>query len=208
VVLAAGASRRLGTCKALVRLGPRTALEHLLAAGADLGPEPPLVIAGPDFDAIAAAAPRGVRVLANPDWEAGRTGSVAVAVRVLPERDLCLAPVDVPLVPRGVFRALAAAWAAAGSPATGWLAPHVEVESRRRSGHPVVLGRALLQRAATGDPAAALRGFRSFADPIWSIPVAGNEILDDLDDPFDLERLRSRFEAEDPDSPPPSTPQP
>src|SRR5690606_25047966 len=81
VLLAAGASSRLGSPKALAPLPGGTPLVRLLAAGSGLGADDaaPLVIAGPDFAAIAAAAPAGVEVARHSGWAAGRTGTVRVA---------------------------------------------------------------------------------------------------------------------------------
>ena len=90
VILAGGASSRLGACKALVDLAGATPLARLLAAGCDLSGAPALVIAGADHAAIAAAAPAGVEVAQNEGWRAGRTGS-----------GLCRAAFTSALVPRG-----------------------------------------------------------------------------------------------------------
>ena len=106
VLLAAGGSRRLGVCKALVDLGGRTPLARLLAAGAACTGAPPLVVTGAHHDEIAAAAPPGVELVHNPRWAEGRTGGVALARVHRPGLDLVLAPVDVPLVPAAVFEAL------------------------------------------------------------------------------------------------------
>jgi molybdenum cofactor cytidylyltransferase len=194
VLLAAGASRRLGTCKALVDLEGRTPLARLLAAGACLDAAPPLVVAGPDADAIAAALPAGCELARNEVWSAGRSGSARLAAELRPGLDLALAPVDVPLVPAEVFAALREAWLAAGSPPHGWLAPRArDAAGVWRHGHPVLLGRALARGLADLPPERPLRSLREAAAPLWSIPVAGLEILDDLDDPEDLERLRRRL---------------
>lgn len=215
VVLAGGASSRLGTCKALVRIGDRSPLEHLLAAAAGAGfAGTPLVVGGRHHAEIEAAAPPGVQLVQNASWERGRTGSIQAAVAAAPGQDLCLAPVDVPLVPASVFGALVAAWRAAGAPDRGWLAPHVAgsesaEDGQPRRGHPVLLGRNLLGEIALAGPDRPLRSFRSLADPVWSIPVAGNEILDDLDGPDDLARLRDRTGKPLPrQSPPTTTPPP
>jgi molybdenum cofactor cytidylyltransferase len=192
VVLAAGASERLGRCKALVALGRGTPLELLLRAGEGMDGAAPLVIAGADHGAIEAAAPEGVEVAFNEDWARGRSGGVRVARRLRPGADLCLAPVDVPMVPREVFAALAEEWAAAGAPARGWLAPFVEREGRRRFGHPVVVGRELLLELEEMGDGAPLRDLRGRAEPVLAVEVEAREILDDLDTEEDLERLRER----------------
>ena len=210
MILAGGASERLGTCKALVQLGPRTAIEHLLAAGAPLSGGTPIVVGGRHHDLLAAALPAGVRLIHNPTWELGRTGSLQAACAAAPGRDLCIAPVDVPLVPGSVFTALAGAWEAADAPARGWLAPRWEpaagagTESARRFGHPVLLGRDLLAEIAAAQPSRELRSFRSLSTPLWSIPVSGTEILDDLDSPEDLRRINGRFTSPAPPGPSPT----
>ena len=198
-ILAAGASSRLGRCKALVDLAGSTPLARLLAAGACFDGAPPLVVAGRDHDAIARAAPAGAEVRFHARWADGRTGTVAFAAAARPGLDLCLAPVDVPLVPREVFEALRAAWLAGGSPARGFLAPWVGTENAsdrpRRFGHPIVVGRELVAGLAALPPDAPLSDVRGRASPLFAVEVASRAILDDLDTPADLERLRGRSGA-------------
>lgn len=129
VVLAGGASERLGTCKALVDLAGRTPLARLVDAGRCFDGAPALVVAGAHFDAIARARPRGVEIARNERWREGRTTSVAIAARARAGLDLCLAPVDVPLVGRDVFDALLEAWRRDGT-ARAWLAPSCEIDPR------------------------------------------------------------------------------
>jgi CTP:molybdopterin cytidylyltransferase MocA len=186
VILAAGASERLGQCKALVDLGGRTPLEHLASAGAAC--DGALVVSGADHEAIARSIPEGLVLVHNRDWRAGRTGSVAAAARHAPGRDLLLAPVDVPLVPSEVFTALVHAWAEAGSPERGWLAPALAMGGRTRYGHPVVLGHGLLLELPPSE--APLSVLRERARPLLSVPVTSPRILDDLDGREDLDRLR------------------
>jgi len=196
VLLAAGASERLGEPKALVRLRPErpgSPLELLLAAGASLGDTRPLVVVGPAAKAVAAVLPPGVDSVVNRDWSAGRTGSVRVAVEARPDRDLCLAPVDVPLVPAEVFAALAAEWRRLGEPARGWLAPFVTESGVPRHGHPIVVGRELLGDVKELPPDRPLRELRARARPLAAIEVASAAILDDLDTRADFERLVRRL---------------
>jgi CTP:molybdopterin cytidylyltransferase MocA len=196
VLLAAGDSERLGQPKALVRLrasAPGSPLELLLSAGAALGDPRPLVIVGPAAAAIEAVLPEGVEVLVNHEWRAGRTGSVRVAVEARPGRALCLAPVDVPLVPDGVFARLAEEWRRLGAPAHGWLAPFVLHGGTRRHGHPVVVGHALASELKGFPPDRPLHELRARARPLAAVQVTSAAILDDLDTPADLERLTRRL---------------
>ncbi len=194
VILAAGESARLGCCKALAPITPKNPLELLCAAAACLEASPPLIVTGADHDEIAASAPPGVEILFNPDWKTGRTGGVLLASRRRPGFDLCIAPVDVPLVPRSVFEVLLAEWGAAGCPARGWLAPWTAAPTvvGRAYGHPVIVGRDLLGELGRMGPDAPLGGLRERAEPLLSAEVASPAILDDLDTPEDLRRLRAR----------------
>jgi len=201
VILAAGASSRLGRCKALLPLpspdgDERTPIELLASAGAAFDGAVPLVVTGADHAAIAASDAvhrAGVELVWNERWSSGRTGGVLLAASRRPGLALCLAPVDVPLVPRSVFEALLSAWIAADGPAEGWLAP-----SYRRSpgavpefGHPIVLGWKLLRTLSGLDSETPLRTLRSRAKPVFDVEVASPAILDDLDTREEFERLRS-----------------
>lgn len=195
-ILAAGASRRLGQCKALVEWSGETTLERLVAAARAFDAVAPLVVTGADHDAISRRLPPGVEVVRNEAWARGRTGSVRCARDARPGFDLCLAPVDTPLVPAEVFDTLLAAWLERDSPAEGWLAPRAATEPAR-FGHPVIAGRALLARLDELSDDAPLRELRRFASPLWSVPTARSAILDDLDTSADLQHLRSRERTAD-----------
>jgi len=194
VILAAGASERLGTCKATVRIGARSALEHLLTQLSLALPETtPLVISGAhDEELRAHCAGRGCRVVFNSAWQDGRPSSVASAVAAAPDADLLILPVDCPLVRAHVLRALVEAWDRAQRPARGWLAPSIATADRRRYGHPVLLGQALARQA--GADARPLRALREEADPLFTVEVDDPAILDNLDTPAALTELRARHE--------------
>jgi molybdenum cofactor cytidylyltransferase len=187
VILAAGASARLGEPKALVDLGGRSALERLVEASRAFGT--PLVIAGAHFDRIRALAPPGCLVVENPDWRAGRTGTAALGAAMRAGCDLCLAPIDAPLVPAAVFEALARAWREAGEPPRGWLAPRFG----DRHGHPILVGRELAAALGSMPESEPLRALRGHAEPLFAVDVQAPEVLDDLDTPEDLGRLRARL---------------
>lgn len=195
VVLAAGASTRLGRNKALVEFDGHSVIEHHLRAGSSLDEVQPVVITGKFDEEIRVHVAERARCVHNAAWEAGRTGGVRLAHRELSERDLLLAPVDVPLVPESVFRDLVREWLDAGSPSLGWLAPrHVgAAEGSGRFGHPLIVGRDLLERISEADADRPLRFLRDSAEPLLSLDCDSPAILNDLDTPEDLARLRARF---------------
>lgn len=202
VISAAGASLRLGCDKALVELGGRAAVLRLLDTAAAVGlanpGNPALVITGANHERVAAAlraAGCEAEVHHNPDWSAGRSGGLALALPLRPARDLLLAPVDCPLVGRQVFLALCCAWERAGEPPRGWLGPRLEPRPRSGSGygHPVLAGRELAAGLASLSPGAPLHDLRARAQPLLSVAVQDGAILDHLDEPHDLQQLRARW---------------
>ena len=196
VILAAGASTRLGQHKALVDLRGELAIAHLLRAGGALRDPAPLVITGADEGAIGRALealgdddPPPPELVHNPHWSEGRGSGLKLAASLRVGRDLCVAPVDCPLVGPQVFEALAHAWAEAGRPAMGWLGPRLGPDPSAPHGHPILLGRTLLSK---WDGQESLRDLRQRALPLLSVAVEDPAILDNLDRPADLERLRAR----------------
>ena len=188
VILAAGASERLGEPKALAKLGERAALAHLLEA---CGEPSALVITGAHSKEIAAAFQDEAELIEHSGWKAGRTSSIACAVAHSPDRDILLAPVDSPLVPQRVFQLLRETWSAAGAPSLGWLSP--KEESAGRYGHPIIIGRELSAKICelkVGDP---LRCLRDLAEPLLELSVECPEVLDNMDTPEDLARIRARL---------------
>ena len=193
VILSAGESARLGEAKALVELNGRAALTHLIEA---CGDPCPLIISGAHSKELASfleqeASRREIELLEHKEWRAGRTSSIARAIRHAPGQDIILAPVDSPLVPRQVFDALRATWEAAGAPARGWLAP--KDRRSQRHGHPIILGRSLLEEVLALKADAPLRSLRALAEPLLEVEVDAPEVLDNLDTPGELTLLRDRF---------------
>jgi CTP:molybdopterin cytidylyltransferase MocA len=101
VILSGGASRRMGSPKALVQYEGRPFLEHLLdvTKHAHIGVR--RVVLGPD----AAAITDGIslspdEVVINEDWEKGQLSSIQAALRTLPPEvdGMLLCPVDHPLI--------------------------------------------------------------------------------------------------------------
>ena len=190
VILAAGASSRLGEPKALVDLVGASPMQRLFTAASAACPEASLLVAGPDYQVIKSVAPVGLEILEHELWSEGRTGSIRAAVRARPGRDLLIAPVDVPLVPREVFELMCREWKQRDAPSLGWLAPGIRRAGKVAHGHPVLLGRELAARLEDLGADTPLRVLRDQASPLWCAECTEESILDDLDNPLDLKRIR------------------
>ena len=142
ILTAAGASRRMGTPKALLLWPPgrpdavslvRFQLQQL-AGFRDV-----VVVTGAESLEHQAFAPPARRVH-NPGWASGRSSSLEVAARALPDDAawILIAAIDQPLDPEVVDALLAA-------PGEG---PHIPIHDGRR-GHPVLLPGRLLPSLRT-----------------------------------------------------------
>jgi CTP:molybdopterin cytidylyltransferase MocA len=95
LVLAAGASTRMGRPKALL-LTPAGAplAQHQATLLRDAGCDEVLVVLGSDFESIAKQIPN-CRTVRNPDWNTGRFSSIQAGLRALHSFDGCfILPVD------------------------------------------------------------------------------------------------------------------
>lgn len=211
VILTAGASRRLGQPKALVDLpggAPvvRLTLAARTASAATGHPEDPLVVTGCHHAEIRAALAealgddfREALLVHNTGWEAGRTGGLALARGTARGRDLCILPVDHPRISAALLVELFAEWRRHDTPGRGWLAPGftgaVDDGAGPRPGHPIVVGAELAAELPGLSPDQPLRDLRAAAQPLWMLPTADPAVLENLDRPGDLERIRRADQA-------------
>ncbi|WP_369930401.1 NTP transferase domain-containing protein [Plantactinospora sp. BC1] len=143
LVLAAGAGRRYGGPKALVRLDGRLLVERAVQVARDGGCEPVVAVLGAAAPAIRARAELGDAVtVQNPEWESGMGSSLRAGLTALRDSGAVAAVVllvDMPGITAEAVRRLVeiAAPDALGMAGYG-----------TRRGHPVLLGRSHWSGAA------------------------------------------------------------
>ena len=138
LVLAAGASSRMGEPKGALPFGERSALERILDVALELELAPPVVVVGAHrqvLEPLARRHPARARVIHHPGWAEGRSTSIQAGLTILSPlaAAVLLWPVDVCLVGADVVEALLQARDAAPAQAA-WIPSH---EGRR--GHPALL---------------------------------------------------------------------
>lgn len=134
VVLAAGRSSRFGgEPKALLEVGGETAVVRIGRILRETGVAAIAVVLGAGGTELRRTMPDGAVPLSNPDWPAGRTGSVQVGLEWARDFDRAvLWPVDHPFVRAATVGRLLAA---ANDPLALWTLPEIG----GRGGHPVVV---------------------------------------------------------------------
>jgi molybdenum cofactor cytidylyltransferase len=178
LVLAAGEGSRFGATKQLAPLAGRPLLEHALAAVAALSPR--VVVLGHAAEEILAAVDlQGAEPVVCGGWREGQAASLRCGVAALGGVDAAVVVLgDQPrITPEAVARVAAAAGAEAARAAYAG-----------RPGHPVLLGRGLLDRVGElrGDV-----GFRELLDGarIREVEVGGLADPTDIDTQEELARL-------------------
>lgn len=183
IVLAAGASSRMGRPKALLPIGGRPAVDVVAATLRDGGCAEVVVVLGSHAAEVRAAARlEGVRVVDHPGWAAGRTSSVQAGLRALrPDGGaFVLALVDMPYVAAATVAALLREHAAAPSEVEAVLPTH-----GGRRGHPILLRRSLFGRVRALGPDEPLSRVVRAAN-VREVAVEDAAVLVDLDVPGDL----------------------
>jgi Uncharacterized MobA-related protein len=141
VILSGGASRRMGSPKALVSYEGASFLEHLLSVTRHPAIGVRRVVLGPDAEEISAQialAPQ--EVVLNKDWEQGQLSSIQAALRTLPPgtEGMLLCPVDHPLVSATLVNSLIVTFLETRAPV---VLPMFE----GRRGHPVIFAAAVYE---------------------------------------------------------------
>jgi CTP:molybdopterin cytidylyltransferase MocA len=174
-ITAAGASRRMGEPKALLRWDAGTVLTSIVATLARAGITETVVVLGSDAKKVGAEASRaGASTIVNGNWERGRFGSVRMAAKWARDRgrSLLLWPVDCPGVRADTVRKLVDESAAN---------PDVNVVPRfaECNGHPVVVCAETVSAIVGAEDDCNLRDFMH--DP--------DRRLIDVDDPAVVQNL-------------------
>lgn len=179
IILAAGASSRLGEAKSLVKVGGsplvKWAFEHLKAAGCD----PIVVVTRAELSVDVLLAVPDAIVSINPHPETGRSGSIQNGISSLHSelgrlpRKLVMAPVDRP------------GWNASLVKALMEHDQSVCPVHRGRKGHPVVLSNDDLERILSVSSSTPLRDIVSFQE----VSVDGPWLHLNIDTPESLTDL-------------------
>jgi molybdenum cofactor cytidylyltransferase len=148
IILAAGASERMGRPKALLALDGETFVERLirvLSAHCD----PVVVVLGHHLDEIRRSLPESVQIVVNPDPARGQLSSLQTALRAVPEQaeGFAFIPVDCPAVAEATVGALAKAFERRADE-TLFVIPRL----KDRRGHPVFASRAIAQQMLALEP--------------------------------------------------------
>jgi molybdenum cofactor cytidylyltransferase len=187
IVLAAGASSRMGQAKAALPFGQtgETVVARVVRTLLTGGVPDVIVVAGAHIDAVAKAMPTHeprARMIEHPGWAQGQLSSLLAGLDAIDDPLLegaLVTLVDVPLVLPSTVATVIAEWrrtrAAIVRPASG-----------ERHGHPVMFDRSVFADLRAADPAVGAKSV--FArHQVIDVPVEDPGAFVDLDTPGDYD---------------------
>jgi CTP:molybdopterin cytidylyltransferase MocA len=184
VILAAGASRRMGTPKALLDYRGQTFASRL-AGLFQPACDRVIFVLGYHAEAIRKALPPGVTAIVNPNPEAGQLSSLQCGLRAIgPVIDaVFFMPVDLPAIDGATVEALRSAF----RPGVDAVVP----QHQGRHGHPALIGAHLIAAFLALPPHATARDvMHAHAKATLYVDVEDSGILRDVDDPAAYAALR------------------
>jgi molybdenum cofactor cytidylyltransferase len=194
IVLAAGASRRLGESKALLPLSGRSLIARLVGTVALIESIRPLiVVTGHERQHIhEALAGFDVTFAHNDNHHAGgmissvKTGVQRVADLIPPIDAFFILLLDQPMVQHATYQALINAWNIRRSRAAF-------PSYNGKHGHPILFDARAAKEILFLSPDATLHDYTSgLASEALDVPVNDVAVLDDIDTPADVQRLLAR----------------
>jgi CTP:molybdopterin cytidylyltransferase MocA len=189
IILAAGASSRMGTPKALLEYRGETFVGRLVRV-LETKCNPVIVVLGFHADAIRAGIPPKAHVVVNPDPSRGQLSSLQTALHTFPAEasGFAFIPVDSPAVSEETVAKLARAFEEREA-STLFVIPR----QNGKRGHPVFAARAVADEFLALPPEAEARDVvHAHVDRTHYVDVEDAGIFADVDDPEAYRRLQEQ----------------
>jgi molybdenum cofactor cytidylyltransferase len=193
VVLAAGASRRMGVPKLLLQWGHQTIIEKVVQTLLDGGVIEPVIVTGRSAaEVVARISSSRVRIAINPSYETTEMLiSIQIGLKILPKNAVgCLVVLgDQPQIKTSVVQSILLEF---NKSAASIIIPSYQ----RRRGHPWLVHQKFFSEIISLPPSANLRQFlNQHSSEIVYLNIEDPAILSDLDTP--QEYLRQKPLAKD-----------
>jgi molybdenum cofactor cytidylyltransferase len=189
VILSGGASRRMGSPKALISYQGASFLEHLLSVTRHPAIGVRRVVLGPDAVEISQQVKLAAgEIVINKDWEQGQLSSIQAAVRSLPAgtEGMLLCPVDHPLVSARLVNSLIVTFLETRAPI---VLPMYE----GRRGHPVIFSASVYEELLRAPPETGARAVVwAHKNGVQEVSTTEEGCVLNLNDPDAIVKLKNK----------------
>jgi molybdenum cofactor cytidylyltransferase len=194
IVLAAGASSRMGQAKAALPVGStgETVVGRVIKTLLDGGVPRVVVVAGAHIDAVRHAMPvfeKRAQLIEHVGWQQGQLSSLLAGLAAIDDPQLegaMVTLVDVPLVSAATVATVLAEWRRTR-------APIVRPVNGARHGHPVIFDRSVFADLRSANPGVGAKAvFAIHQARVLNVDVTDPGAFEDIDTPDDYERLLKR----------------
>jgi len=202
IVLAAGASSRMGQAKAALPLGTTgdTVVSRVVTTLLAAGLPSVAVVAGAHIDAVRVAMPAfepRARVVEHLGWAEGQLSSLLAGLAAVDDPQLeaiLVTLVDVPLVRPASVAAIVAAWRESRAPIVRPMDPSTSLRAGgARHGHPVIFDRAVFDDLRSADPRIGAKAiFAAHASRLFDVPITDAGAYLDIDTPDEYRSVLKR----------------
>lgn len=192
IVLAAGESLRMGSPKALLKIGNQTFLHHIVETVSNSAIDRTIVVLGAQAREIQdELGDINAQMVVNERFSEGQLSSILKGLETA-ERDspegIIIHPVDHPAVNAEVIRSLISAFRETRSPI-------VLPVYRGRRGHPVFLSAEVFDTLKRASPNVGARSvIWNHADDVYEVETDDEGVVRNIDTPEDYEHLQKDFQ--------------
>jgi molybdenum cofactor cytidylyltransferase len=195
ILLSAGSSQRMGTPKALLKIGDKTFLQHLVDAVQGAGIKDVHIVLGAEAETLQSQLSwyHG-NVVVNADWQSGQLSSILTGINSL-NVETCsgvlICPVDHPLVTSLVIKGLVRAFEDSKK--------HIVVPTYQgHRGHPIVLSKVLFQEINDAPAEIGLRNVvHAHEGDIREVAIEEQGVLINIDTPDDYQKYIASKDAKE-----------
>lgn len=191
LVLAAGASERMGEPKALLTIHGKTFLNHIITTLHSARILHQYIVLGANAERILPTLDRNSgTVVVNKHWEEGQLSSIVTGITAL-DRELyhgvMICPVDHPLISQSLLVDVLHGFWKSGK---NIILPTYH----GKRGHPVLFGKAMLDELCSAPNTEGAKAvIRKYPDEIFEVPVTDEGILLNIDTPSDYQTLKTKL---------------
>ena len=186
IILSAGSSRRMGKPKALLQIGKKTFLQHVIDTVTLAGLTNTIVVLGCEPVEIQETLTSfNGKIIINAAWERGQLSSIIAAVNVLKQNEcegVLIFPVDHPLISTSLIQKLLTSFHESKKKI-------VIPTLNERRGHPVMISSVLFEEIKNASLDVGLREvIRSHETDIELVPTEEEGILINIDTPEEYQK--------------------